>query len=166
MRVVAKMFLVGLLGAVVMLPIPETIIGLGRLRRLDALVLLAAAFTVSMLQLGGEYWLVGQARDRVRSYVRLQIHAGLRDAWETFRSRYVPDLSRYRPIIRPVLEAGGYATMIVGCLNPIPMTPISRMAAVTIWRTTKLPWSMSIVVVCSFVKYAIIVAGTGLIIGR
>jgi len=166
-RLAIKMFVVGLLATAVVMPFPEAIVGLGRIRGIRAFPVLVVALAISMAQLVGEYWLVGQARDRVSSYVRLQwLHAGFRDGWQAFRTRYMPDLDRYRSIICPVLEAGGYTTMCVGCLNPIPFTPISRMAAVAIWRTAKLPGSMTIIVLCTIIKYCFYVAGISLLVAR
>ena len=143
MRIACKILFGGILAVAVMWPFPESIIAVGRVRGYGAPAVLIAAVCISMAQLAGEYWLLGETGHKLKPFAE--------PMWERFRRTVLWDWDPFGPRDRQALKTGGYLTMAAATLNPIPFT-VGRMAAVTIWRSARLPGSTAVIIGCSIIK--------------
>ena len=155
-----------LVGAVIMAPISETVVGFGKVNHYNSVLVVAAGFAVSMLQLLGEYWGVGKTSDGVKVWFR-QWWSGTRikPLWDDLKTMVLDDTKPVMQKFRPWIEGGGYVTMCVSCLNPLTIVPpFGRVTAVTIWRNAKLPGSPFIIIALSFVKLLLFLAGVSIFV--
>ena len=134
------------------LPIPE--ISFLRFRQAPIGVVFCFAFTVSILQMAGEYWLVGQAGRRIYAALRNALGDWLSTSStfqqvNNFRRRVLPDWTEMMHRLMPVLKTGGYGA-ICG------FSFISRITSVTLWRTTKLKGAGWLIVVCSLIRLLLV----------
>jgi hypothetical protein len=146
-QVGAKVFFACVLTIAITLPVPEGIIGYGRACGWAALGAFLIAVCCSMVQLAGEYWLLGEAGHRLKPYAE--------PMWRRFRAAMVlPERNGLSLILTQILKTGGYFAMATATLNPFPFTP-GRMGAVAIWRSARLPGSMLLIVGLSCCKLAV-----------
>ena len=103
MSKIAHAFLLSVVGGVSLFPLGDIIASTGGIYRRNGFVVLGLAFTVSMIQLVGEYWVV----DRAGTGLGRRIERWWQNSW--IRA----DLGPFMRIMRPVLQAGGYTTMSI-----------------------------------------------------
>lgn len=161
MSTVLRWALVVAVGILATLPFPESVMALrpeiARRSGSAWLLPLVLAYLVSIIQLVGEYWVAGQAKETLIPRIkRVWAESGFRRFWLGNRPKIVPESPDSVRVLKPLLLAGGYIGMFLCCTNPVPGTPVSRLAAVIAWRTARLRGSLGVILLGSFVRLLIL----------
>ncbi len=151
----------------VMIPFPEIILGAhGWIRGhlgISLPFIFFLALAVSLLQMAGEYALLGRAGHQMtdlgfaawwrQSYLRKQL--------ERSKKALRLDLISFTDRMSPALTNGGYLAMFICSANPLSVftPPVVRLTGVLIWRTARLPGSALLLSLGTALRLAIVFAG-------